>query len=77
MNLESDTNNMRNSISDCIREVAKEALEDSKGILTHVGGNNRESWWWNQDVQKELRLRGIVLWAGKKIEGKLFGISIS
>lgn len=33
----------------CIKEVAKKIIVESKG---NKGVTNKETWWWNQEIQK-------------------------
>ncbi|KAM1504439.1 hypothetical protein ACFXTO_000558 [Malus domestica] len=44
---------MWDSMASCIRKVAKEVLEESKGFASH----QKESWWWNEEVQTKVKAK--------------------
>ncbi|KAM2701711.1 hypothetical protein EV2_003518 [Malus domestica] len=44
---------MWDSMASCIRKVAKEVLEESKGFTPH----HKESWWWNEEVQTKVKAK--------------------
>ena len=50
-NLEEDTNVMWNEMVGCIKRVAKEVLGESRGKVQ----SSKETWWWNDEVQKTIR----------------------
>ncbi|KAM1776975.1 hypothetical protein ACFX14_043659 [Malus domestica] len=44
---------MWDSMASCIRKVAKEVLGESKGFTPH----QKESWWWNEEVQTKVKAK--------------------
>lgn len=46
-------NDMWNKMTQEIRKVAKEMLEESKDF----GHRGEESWWWNESVQSKVRVK--------------------
>ncbi|KAM2458816.1 hypothetical protein ACFX1W_007565 [Malus domestica] len=44
---------MWDSMASCIRKVAKEVLGESKGFAPH----QKESWWWNEEVQTKVKAK--------------------
>ena len=46
-----DANNTWKKMATCIRKVAAEVLGVTKGSK----GATKETWWWNEDVQKALK----------------------
>ena len=52
-NIESDPNLMWDTTTKYIKNVAKEILEESKGI----GLLGKETWWWNEQVQATIKLK--------------------
>ncbi|KAM2005292.1 hypothetical protein FF1_000532 [Malus domestica] len=44
---------MWDSMTSCIRKVAKEVLEEPKGFASH----QKESWWWNEEVQTKVKAK--------------------
>ena len=40
-------------MSDCIRKVASNVLGISKGL----GPTKKETWWWNEEVQKAIKIK--------------------
>jgi hypothetical protein len=49
--VEGDANNMWEKMATCIRKVAAELLGVTKGS----GCDLKDSWWWNEDVQKDIK----------------------
>ncbi|KAM1519454.1 hypothetical protein ACFX1Z_022250 [Malus domestica] len=41
------------SMASCIQKVAKEVLGESKGFASH----QKESWWWNEEVQTKVKAK--------------------
>ncbi|KAM1176204.1 hypothetical protein ACFX19_029118 [Malus domestica] len=50
---EGETSQMWDSMASCIRKVAKEVLGESKGFAPH----QKESWWWNEEVQTKVKTK--------------------
>ena len=50
-NDEGDANSMWEKMATCIRKVASEVLGVTKGS----GCNSKDTWWWNEDVQKAIK----------------------
>ncbi|KAM2693357.1 hypothetical protein EV2_007535 [Malus domestica] len=44
---------MWDSMASCIQKVAKEVLGESKGFAPH----QKESWWWNEEVQTKVKAK--------------------
>ena len=55
-NMNNETNFMRNSVSSCIKKVAKNILGKSKGCRL----DGKKSQKWNEDVQKTIREKKIL-----------------
>ena len=49
--LDDRADKMWKEISTCIQRVAREVLGESKGI----GGQVKETWWWNEEVQEAIK----------------------
>ena len=54
--IDNETNTMWNSMSSCIKKVAKDVLGESKGCRL----DGKESWWWNESVQKVIKEKKIL-----------------
>ncbi|KAM1059887.1 hypothetical protein ACFX15_023923 [Malus domestica] len=50
---EGEASQMWDSMASCIRKVAKEVLGESKGFAPH----QKESWWWNEEVQTKVKAK--------------------
>ncbi|KAM2890269.1 hypothetical protein COP2_008711 [Malus domestica] len=48
-----EASQMWDSMASCIRKVAKEVLGESKGFAPH----QKESWWWNEEVQTKVKAK--------------------
>jgi hypothetical protein len=46
-----DVNSMRIKMSTCIRKVASEEFEVTKGVKRET----KEKWWWNEKVQNAIK----------------------
>ncbi|WP_161412680.1 hypothetical protein, partial [Klebsiella pneumoniae] len=46
-----EANIMWENVASAIKKIAKDVLGESKGKAS----NNKNSWWWNQDVQEKIQ----------------------
>ena len=52
-NDEGDANSMWEKMATCVRKVASEVL----GVIKGSGCDSKDTWWWNEGVQRLLRKR--------------------
>ncbi|PKA66012.1 hypothetical protein AXF42_Ash010421 [Apostasia shenzhenica] len=54
-NINGETDLMWLTVANCIRKVAKDVLGESKGMIP----NNKDTWWWKDDVQEKIKEKKI------------------